>query len=162
MLWEALEPHRGQLAPRLWAVLEKARAGRSEPAGLRRRPGPLRPREPPLGGRSAARWPRRSSRSNPVVVGHWLEALRPVSGKLTAPLAAIFRDTGAAETEHVAGHQTSWPTTPATIPRCWPTCSWMPTRRRIRASSRSSSSRRPGDVMPVLPGRRLAKDSGDA
>ena len=30
----------------------------------------------------------------------WLDALRPVRGKLTAPLAAIFRDKSRPETEH--------------------------------------------------------------
>ena len=29
---------------------------------------------------------------NSLVLGSWLEALRPVRGKLTAPLAAIFQD----------------------------------------------------------------------
>ena len=37
---------------------------------------------------------------NPVFLGPWLEALRPVRGKLTAPLAAIFRDKARPETEH--------------------------------------------------------------
>ena len=30
---------------------------------------------------------------NPVFLGSWLEALRPVRGHLLAPLAAIYRDT---------------------------------------------------------------------
>ena len=37
---------------------------------------------------------------NPVFLGSWLEALRPVRGKLTPPLAAIFRDKSRPETEH--------------------------------------------------------------
>ena len=37
---------------------------------------------------------------NSVFLGPWLEALRPVRGKLTAPLAAIFRDKERPETEH--------------------------------------------------------------
>ena len=36
---------------------------------------------------------------NPVYLGAWLDALRPVRGKLTAPLAAIFRDRKRPETE---------------------------------------------------------------
>ena len=37
---------------------------------------------------------------NPVFLGPWLDALRPVRGKLTAPLATIFRDKTRPETEH--------------------------------------------------------------
>ena len=37
---------------------------------------------------------------NSLVLGPWLEALRPVRGKLTAPLAEIFRDKHASETDH--------------------------------------------------------------
>jgi hypothetical protein len=36
---------------------------------------------------------------NPVFLGHWTEALRPVGGRLTGPLAAAFRDGGRAESE---------------------------------------------------------------
>ena len=36
---------------------------------------------------------------NPVFLGPWLDALRPVRGKLTAPLATIFRDKNRPETE---------------------------------------------------------------
>ena len=37
---------------------------------------------------------------NPVFLGSWLEALRPVRGKLTAPLATIFQEKTRSETEH--------------------------------------------------------------
>ena len=37
---------------------------------------------------------------NPIFLGSWLEALRPVRGKLTAPLATIFQDKSRPETEH--------------------------------------------------------------
>ena len=37
---------------------------------------------------------------NSVFLGPWLEALRPVRGKLTAPLATIFQDKARSETEH--------------------------------------------------------------
>ena len=37
---------------------------------------------------------------NSVFLGPWLDALRPVRGKLTSPLAAIFRDKNRPETEH--------------------------------------------------------------
>ena len=53
------------------------------------------------GGRPwAARWPRRWCRSIPVFLGPWIDALRPVRGKLTAPLATIFADKSRSETEH--------------------------------------------------------------
>src|SRR5262249_12103672 len=37
---------------------------------------------------------------NPVFLGTWLDALRPVRGPLAAPLAAIFGDKTRSETEH--------------------------------------------------------------
>jgi formylglycine-generating enzyme required for sulfatase activity len=37
---------------------------------------------------------------NPVYLGSWLDALRPVRSKLTPPLAAIFQDRTRPETEH--------------------------------------------------------------
>ena len=54
----------------------------------------------PGGKQWAARWLRRWCRSIPSFSGPWLEALRPVRGKLTAPLATIFRDKSRPETEH--------------------------------------------------------------
>ena len=67
---------------------------------------------------------------NPVFLGHWLDALRPVRGKLTAPLAAIFRDKARPETEHTLATNILADYA-ADDPTCWPTCSWTPTRRRI-------------------------------
>ena len=37
---------------------------------------------------------------NPVYLGAWLDALRPVRDKLTAPLATIFRDKNVPRSEH--------------------------------------------------------------
>ena len=37
---------------------------------------------------------------NPVFLGSWLDALRPVRGRLTAPLATIFQAKERPETEH--------------------------------------------------------------
>ena len=61
----------------------------------------------------------------------WLEALRPVRGKLTAPLAAIFRDKSRPETRTCAGDQH-----PRRLRQRRPeparrTCSWTPTPRRM-------------------------------
>ena len=55
--------------------------------------------ESPGGRPSAARWLRRWCRSIPSFSA-LVEALRPVRDKLTAPLAAIFRDKERPETEH--------------------------------------------------------------
>ena len=38
---------------------------------------------------------------NPVYLGSWLDALRPVQDRLTRPLATIFRDKARPETEHI-------------------------------------------------------------
>ncbi len=43
---------------------------------------------------------------NPVFLGEWIDALRPVRGRLTAPLAAIFRDKARPETEHAIATNT--------------------------------------------------------
>ncbi len=43
---------------------------------------------------------------NPVFLGQWLGAMRPVRVKLTTPLIAIFRDKSRAETEHVIATNT--------------------------------------------------------
>jgi hypothetical protein len=70
-----------------------------------------------------------------------IETLRPIRKPLLTPLASIFRDAGDPRVNG-ALPRPSLPTTPATIPTCWPSCSWFPTRRRICASSRSPSARR--------------------
>ena len=38
---------------------------------------------------------------NPIYLGSWLDALRPVRARLIAPLVAIFRDKARPETEHI-------------------------------------------------------------
>ena len=122
---------------------------RPPPPPGRRGPGALRARQPPLGrprrqGRPGARdgqprFPRPVARRPPAG-----------SNKLTAPLAAIFRDRSRPETEHAIA-TTPWPTTPPMTPASSPTCSWTPTPRRICPSfpSPSGSPRRPAR----LPGR---------
>ncbi len=37
---------------------------------------------------------------NAILLGTWIEALRPVRGKLSAPLATIFQDKERPESEH--------------------------------------------------------------
>ena len=84
---DALEPHRAELTPKLWAVLDAAKAGdpRLLPAaGALADYEPENPRWNDLGGKVA----QALVTVNPVFLGEWLDALRPVRGKLTAPLAA--------------------------------------------------------------------------
>ncbi len=98
-LVHALEPYKARLATRLWAELEKA--GPVDPsllasAGALALYDPGNARWLDLGGKVA----RALVSLNPILVGHWLEPLRPVSGKLTAPLEAIFREPSRPESEH--------------------------------------------------------------
>ncbi len=99
ILRDALGPYRSELAPKLWSELEK-----TEPDNPRLLPsaGALAlydaegPRWADLGGKVAEAL----VKVNPVFLGQWLAALRPVRFKLTVPLAAIFRDKARPETEH--------------------------------------------------------------
>jgi hypothetical protein len=114
VLREALRPHRAQLVPKLWAELETAQAG--EPrllacAGVLALCDPENPRWAELSGKVAEAL----VTENSLVLGPWLEALRPVSGKLIAPLALIFRDkqrpqdTRAMATDILAGYAADEP-----------------------------------------------------
>ncbi len=96
---DALEPHRSTLIPNLWSVLDS-----SKPGEVRLLPAAsaladydaASPRWESVGGKVA----QALVSVNPVLSGLWLDALRPVRGKLNAPLAAIFRDKGRPEDEH--------------------------------------------------------------
>jgi len=100
VLRESLRPHRAELAPKLWSELEKVKPGDSSPllsaAGALALYDPESPRWADHGGKVA----RALVTVNPVFLGQWLDALRPVRGRLTTPLAAIFRDKARPETEH--------------------------------------------------------------
>lgn len=97
---DALNPHRSTLVPRLWSALDSARPG---DVGLLPAASALAdydadsPRWEAVGGKVA----QALVGANPVLLGPWLEALRPVRGKLKAPLVAIFRDGKRPETEHI-------------------------------------------------------------
>jgi formylglycine-generating enzyme required for sulfatase activity len=99
VLRAALEPHRSRLTPTLWTELEKARPG---DLGLLTSAAALAlydpdgPRWSELGGKVAEAL----VQVNPVFLGHWLDALRPVRTKLAAPLERIFVKGGGSETEH--------------------------------------------------------------
>ncbi len=100
VLRDSLEPHRDEVTPKLWAALEEARLGdvRLLPAA-----GALARYDP-----RSSNWQTAGAKVasalvavNPVYLGSWLDALRPVSGQLTIPLRAIFLDRTRPETEHI-------------------------------------------------------------
>ena len=91
VLRDALKTHRPTLTPKLWTVLESAKQG---DAGLLSAASALASYDP-----DNARWEGEGGKVaqalvsvNSLVLRPWVEALRPVSGKLTVPLATIFRD----------------------------------------------------------------------
>ena len=99
MLRDALRPYRSSLTPKLWSVLDTAKPGdpRLLPAA-----GALALYDP-----ESPRWANNGSKVaetlvgvNSLVLGPWLEALRPVRDKLTGPLVAILRDKQRPETVH--------------------------------------------------------------
>jgi formylglycine-generating enzyme required for sulfatase activity len=98
VLRDALAPHRSRLTPMLWTELEKAGPGDPDlltSAAALALYDPEGPRWSDLGGKVAEAL----VRVNPVFLGHWLDALRPVRGRLAAPLERIFVK-GGPETEH--------------------------------------------------------------
>jgi eukaryotic-like serine/threonine-protein kinase len=98
-LRDVLKTHRSTLTPELWSVLDSAKPG---DVGLLRSAGalalydPANPRWSDVEGKVA----QALATVNPIFLGAWLEALRPVQGRLTAPLAEIFRDKARPESEH--------------------------------------------------------------
>src|SRR5262249_35666061 len=99
VLRDALQPHRSTLTPKLWTVLASAKP--SDPSLLPTASAmasydPERTRWETAGGNVA----QALVSVNPVFLGSWLDALRPVRGKLTPPLASIFQDRSRPETEH--------------------------------------------------------------
>jgi eukaryotic-like serine/threonine-protein kinase len=96
---DALKRHRENLVPGLWTVLDTAKPGDVS----------LLPAASALADYDAtsSRWESVGGKvaqalvsANPVLLGPWLEALRPVRDKLNAPLVAVFRDKEHPETEH--------------------------------------------------------------
>jgi serine/threonine protein kinase/formylglycine-generating enzyme required for sulfatase activity len=95
----ALEPHRANLTPRLWAVLEAAKLGDPRllsTAGALALYDPENRHWANLGPQVA----QTLVTVNSPVLGPWLRVFRPVRGRLTAPLAVIFRDKRSSETVH--------------------------------------------------------------
>ena len=99
VLRDALKIQQSSLAPRLWSVLESAKPG---DASLLPTASALASYDP-----NDARWEAVSGKVsqalvtvNSLVLRPWIEALRPVRGKLAAPLALIFQDKSRSETVH--------------------------------------------------------------
>ena len=99
VLRDALKIHQSSLTPKLWSVLESAKPG---DASLLPTASALASYDP-----DDARWEAVGGKVaqalvtvNSVVLGPWTEALRPVRGKLTAPLATIFQDKSRSESVH--------------------------------------------------------------
>jgi len=99
VLRDALKVHRSTLTPRLWVLLDRAKPG---DAGLLPSASALAVYDP-----DNARWDAEAGKVAQALVtvnsrdlGPWLDALRPVRGKLTAPLAAIFQNKQRSETVH--------------------------------------------------------------
>ncbi len=98
MLRDALNPHRSTLTPRLWAVLESSKPG---DAGLLPSACALASYAP-----DDARWQAVGGKValalvsvDAILLGSWIEALRPVRSKLSGPLATIFQDKDRSESE---------------------------------------------------------------
>ena len=99
VLRAALAPYRSRLIPMLWRVLESAKPG---DAGLLQSASALASYAP-----DDPEWEAESGKVaqtlvsvNSLLLRPWIEALRPVRGKLTAPLETIFRDKNRSETAH--------------------------------------------------------------
>ena len=65
---------------------------------------------------------------NPVYLGQWSEAFRPVKKSLLAPLADIFRDRNPERASERTLATNLLADYAADQPQVWPTCSWTPTR----------------------------------
>ncbi len=99
VLRDALRPNKTTVTAKLWTVLQSATPNDAS----------LLPTASALASYDAhdAKWETVGDRLaqalvsvNPVYLGSWLDALRPVRGKLTASLAAIFQDKSRPETAH--------------------------------------------------------------
>ena len=99
VLRDALTTQQSALTPKLWTVLESAKPG---DASLLPAASALASYDP-----DNAKWEAVGDKVslalvsvNPVYLGSWLDALRPVRSKLTAPLTAIFKGKSRPETVH--------------------------------------------------------------
>ncbi len=89
---DALLPHQAELANRLWAVVEKSQRGHKQ--HRLRAAAALASYDP-----NSPRWDKASAQAakdlvsvNPVFLGRWSEAFRPVKSRLIPPLTDIFAE----------------------------------------------------------------------
>jgi eukaryotic-like serine/threonine-protein kinase len=99
VLRDALKTHRTTLTPKLWTLLESAKPG---DARLLPSASALAVYDP-----DNAKWEAEGGKLaqalvsvDAIFLGLWIEALRPVRDKLTAPLTMIFQDKAHSESEH--------------------------------------------------------------
>ena len=99
VLRDALKAHRSSLTPKLWTVLESAKPGDVSllpAASALASFAPDNAQWAAVGGKVA----QALVSVNSLLLRPWIEALRPVRGKLTVPLATIFQDNDHSESEH--------------------------------------------------------------
>jgi eukaryotic-like serine/threonine-protein kinase len=99
VLRDALKPHRSDLTPKLWTVLEGVKPGdtRLLPAASALAVyDPENAKWEAVGGNVA----QALVSVNSLLIRPWIEALRPVRSKLTEPIATIFQDKSLSETAH--------------------------------------------------------------
>jgi len=95
---DALKPHQTRLTSKLWPVLDSAKPGHASflpAASSLALYDPENPRWTDVAGKTADALVQVSA----FYLRPWLDALQPVRGKLTAPLAAIFRDKRRSDSE---------------------------------------------------------------
>ncbi len=108
VLRDALKAHRSTLTPKLWTVLESAKPGGDS---LLPSASALAVYDPDdakwevLGGKVAESL----VSVNSLLLRSWIEALRPVRSKLTAPLVTIFRASPPSESVHALATDTPRP-----------------------------------------------------
>ena len=100
VLRKSLQPHSSSLTAKLWSVVDAA-----EPDDPRVLPVAsalaLYDRENPRWAALGDKVAQALITVNPIHLGSWLDALRPVRSGLNAPLAAIFRVKARPETQHI-------------------------------------------------------------
>ncbi|WP_165232653.1 bifunctional serine/threonine-protein kinase/formylglycine-generating enzyme family protein [Aquisphaera insulae] len=99
VLRDALHPQRERLSPKLWEVIQAAKAGDSQVLRCASALAHYDP-ENPLWSSLAPTIAKELVAVDPATLTGWLEALRPVRRRLTGPLAEIFRDRARPESEH--------------------------------------------------------------
>ena len=120
---DALAPHKDELLDKLWAVVETAGKGQGiATAASGGGVGEVRPGEREVGeGRRSV--VNDLVLENPVFLGQWSEAFRPVKNRLACPVGRhLPRSPTGARSRNALWRRTSWPTTPPTSRKSWPIC----------------------------------------